>query len=157
MSQVTHPSITALQIYGTHAPAASKLTAAPDILCPISCAPSRALGCTLYAGMYGMSPFEYCLGQSGGSIALSILNGQVRWPTNTTQFFPPELHELVLWMLKHSPHERPTASSVATRVAELLAQHPWVVTVDIPPPVTGPAAEAGEKILAAADDAPPGA
>lgn len=35
----------------------------------------RSLGCTLYAACYGMSPFEYSIGQAGGSIALSIMSG----------------------------------------------------------------------------------
>lgn len=35
----------------------------------------RSLGCTLYAACFGMSPFEYSIGQAGGSIALSIMSG----------------------------------------------------------------------------------
>ncbi|KAJ4961961.1 hypothetical protein NE237_021871 [Protea cynaroides] len=38
-----------------------------------------SLGCTLYAIMYGVSPFEYAIDESGGSLQLAIINAQDSW------------------------------------------------------------------------------
>ncbi|CAI5525204.1 unnamed protein product, partial [Closterium sp. Naga37s-1] len=39
-----------------------------------------SLGCTLYATMYGQSPFEFSLGESGGSLQLAVMSGTIKWP-----------------------------------------------------------------------------
>lgn len=39
-----------------------------------------AAGCLLYAGMYGASPFQHAVEQTGGSIALATLNCSLPWP-----------------------------------------------------------------------------
>jgi hypothetical protein len=43
--------------------------------------------------MYGSSPFEYALaGAGGGSIALAVLSGKLRWPkVRTACAQPPSL------------------------------------------------------------------
>ncbi|KAI3991816.1 hypothetical protein MKX01_038214 [Papaver californicum] len=58
-----------------------------------------SLGCTLYAIMYGMSPFEYALGESGGSLQLAIMNAQVKWPAGPKPPYPEAPHQFVTWML----------------------------------------------------------
>ncbi|XP_039035381.1 probable serine/threonine-protein kinase DDB_G0291350 [Hibiscus syriacus] len=38
-----------------------------------------SLGCTLYAIMYAVSPFEYAVGEFGGSLQLALVNTQIKW------------------------------------------------------------------------------
>nr|GEX90833.1 serine/threonine-protein kinase 16-like [Tanacetum cinerariifolium] len=59
-----------------------------------------SLGCTLYAIMYGVSPFEYALGESGGSLQLAVINAQIKWPTTPKPSYPEGLHQFVSWMLQ---------------------------------------------------------
>lgn len=43
---------------------------------------------------YGISPFEYALGESGGSLQLAIVNAQVKWPVGPKAQYPEALHQL---------------------------------------------------------------
>ena len=38
-----------------------------------------SLGCTLYACMLGKSPFESAIEESGGSLMLAVMSGNVKW------------------------------------------------------------------------------
>lgn len=83
-----------------------------------------SLGCTLYAIMYGVSPFEYSLGESGGSLQLAAMSGQVKWPEGPKSPYPEPLHQFVTWMLQPQVELRPTIEDVTVHVDKLLAKFP---------------------------------
>ena len=115
--------------------------------------------------MYGTSPFEYALSSAGGgSIALAVLSGRLRWPRERA--FPPQLHDAVRWMLAADPAQRPRMAEVVQRMRALLQELPWEPKAA--PPADVAAAPPGEawdafggaqaaqaaQALAAAADAP---
>ncbi|KAF3503370.1 hypothetical protein F2Q69_00045257 [Brassica cretica] len=80
-----------------------------------------SLGCTLYAIMYGMSPFEYALGESGGSLQLAIMNAQIKWPnTGPKASYPEALHQFVTWMLQPQAAVRPRIGDIIIHVDKLI-------------------------------------
>ncbi|CAN7113884.1 unnamed protein product [Brassica rapa subsp. narinosa] len=83
-----------------------------------------SLGCTLYAIMYGVSPFEYALGESGGSLQLAIVNAQVKWPNAgpKASSYPEALHQFVTWMLQPQPAVRPSIDAIIIHVDKLIAK-----------------------------------
>ncbi|KAH7278331.1 hypothetical protein KP509_38G036300 [Ceratopteris richardii] len=81
-----------------------------------------SLGCTLYAIMYGDSPFEYSLGESGGSLQLAVMNGQVKWPVGPNKPYLDSLRQFVMWMLKPQVELRPTIDDVILHVDKLLTK-----------------------------------
>ncbi|KAL3676336.1 hypothetical protein R1sor_026284 [Riccia sorocarpa] len=83
-----------------------------------------SLGCTLFATMYGVSPFEYSLGDSGGSLQLAAMSGQIKWPAGPNPPYPDALRQFVTWMLQPQPALRPTVEDVCIHVDKLLAKFP---------------------------------
>ncbi|XP_047333090.1 serine/threonine-protein kinase 16-like [Impatiens glandulifera] len=81
-----------------------------------------SLGCTLFAIMYGASPFEYALGESGGSLQLAIVNAQVKWPTGPNPPYPEAFHQFVTWMLQPQPTVRPRIDDIIIHVDKLIAK-----------------------------------
>jgi serine/threonine kinase 16 len=81
-----------------------------------------SLGCTLYAMAYGKSPFESSVNEQGGSIALTVLNAQFRFPTAEQDKYSPELKDLISFMLKVDPKDRPDIHEVIVKVDMLLEQ-----------------------------------
>ncbi|KAK6921082.1 Protein kinase domain [Dillenia turbinata] len=81
-----------------------------------------SLGCTLYAIMYGVSPFEYALGESGGSLQLAIVNAQIKWPAGPKTPYPESLHQFVTWMLQPQPAVRPRIDDIIIHVNKLIAK-----------------------------------
>lgn len=81
-----------------------------------------SLGCTLYAIMYGVSPFEYALGESGGSLQLAIMNAQIKWPAGPSPPYPEPLHQFVLWMLQPQPAVRPYIDDIVIHVDKLISK-----------------------------------
>ncbi|KAI4326593.1 hypothetical protein MLD38_031891 [Melastoma candidum] len=81
-----------------------------------------SLGCTLYAIMYGVSPFEYALGESGGSLQLAILNAQVKWPAGPSPPYPEALHKFITWMLQPQSTIRPRIDDIIIHVDKLIAK-----------------------------------
>ncbi|KAL4559356.1 hypothetical protein LXL04_031494 [Taraxacum kok-saghyz] len=81
-----------------------------------------SLGCTLYAIMYGVSPFEYALGESGGSLQLAVMNAQIKWPTTPKPSYPDALNQFVSWMLKPQPTVRPRIHDIIIHVDKLIAK-----------------------------------
>ncbi|KAF9157965.1 hypothetical protein DFQ26_008124 [Actinomortierella ambigua] len=72
---------------------------------------------------YGTSPFETNQINQGGSIALAVLNGTVRFPTAAQQDrYSSEFRDLILWMLVVDPTQRPDIHQVIERVDSLLAR-----------------------------------
>ncbi|GBG85161.1 hypothetical protein CBR_g39726 [Chara braunii] len=84
-----------------------------------------SLGCTLFALMYYLSPFERSLGESGGSLALAVISGKVLWPSfSGDPPYPETFHSLVSWMLKPTPQLRPYVGDVILHAEKLLANLP---------------------------------
>ncbi|XP_051117004.1 uncharacterized protein LOC127241826 [Andrographis paniculata] len=81
-----------------------------------------SLGCTLYAIMYGESPFEYALGESGGSLQLAIVNAQIKWPTGPNPGYPDALHQFVTWMLQPQATVRPCINDILFHVEKLITK-----------------------------------
>ncbi|PWA89191.1 Protein kinase, catalytic domain-containing protein [Artemisia annua] len=79
-----------------------------------------SLGCTLYAIMYGVSPFEYALGESGGSLQLAVINAQIKWPTTPKPSYPEALHQFVSWMLQPQATVRPRIDDIIIHVDKLI-------------------------------------
>ncbi|XP_059642091.1 uncharacterized protein LOC132284050 [Cornus florida] len=82
-----------------------------------------SLGCTLFAIMYGgASPFEYALGESGGSLQLAIVNAQIKWPAGPNPPYPEALHQFVTWMLQPQAAVRPRMDDIIIHVDKLISK-----------------------------------
>ncbi|KAK4395769.1 Serine/threonine-protein kinase [Sesamum angolense] len=81
-----------------------------------------SLGCTLFAIMYGESPFEYALGESGGSLQLAIVNAQIKWPSGPNPPYPDALHQFVTWMLQPQAAVRPRIDDIIIHVDKLITK-----------------------------------
>ncbi|KVH87834.1 serine/threonine-protein kinase 16-like [Cynara cardunculus var. scolymus] len=85
-----------------------------------------SLGCTLFAIMYGASPFEYALGESGGSLQLAIINGQIKWPSASgggpKPPYPEALHQFVSWMVQPQATVRPHIDDIIIHVDKLISK-----------------------------------
>ncbi|ORX59577.1 kinase-like protein [Hesseltinella vesiculosa] len=81
-----------------------------------------SLGCTLYALAYGQSPFEMGMNEQGGSIALAVLNGQFRFPSDPSlaNLYSQSIKDLVSWLLVTDPAIRPDIHQVIAKVETLL-------------------------------------
>eukprot|EP00899_Mesostigma_viride_P024796 jgi/Mesvir1/5500/Mv15544-RA.1 len=99
---------------------------APELWdCPSECVVDErtdtwALGCTLYAMMYMVSPFEFSLGEAGGSLALAAINGNITWPPSPAKKYPAAMHDLVTWMVDTDRTRRPYIHEVIAKVEDLL-------------------------------------
>ncbi|RLN34087.1 hypothetical protein C2845_PM03G33090 [Panicum miliaceum] len=82
-----------------------------------------SLGCTLYAIMFNVSPFEDALGESEGSLQLAIVNGELKWPAGPNPPYPDELRQFVIWMLQPQPAMRPHIGDVVLHVGKLIAKY----------------------------------
>eukprot|EP00246_Nothoceros_aenigmaticus_P006304 TRINITY_DN19121_c0_g1_i1.p1 TRINITY_DN19121_c0_g1~~TRINITY_DN19121_c0_g1_i1.p1 ORF type:complete len:399 (+),score=60.11 TRINITY_DN19121_c0_g1_i1:150-1199(+) len=85
-----------------------------------------ALGCTLFALMYGVSPFEYSLGEAGGSLQLAAMSGQIKWPPPARPPYPETLHAFVIWMLNAQADLRPGIDDVILHLDRMLGQFPSI-------------------------------
>ncbi|KAJ6848070.1 putative serine/threonine-protein kinase [Iris pallida] len=81
-----------------------------------------SLGCTLYAIMYGESPFEYVLGESGGSLQLAVMNAQIKWPAGPDPPYPEPLRQFVHWMVQPQPAVRPYIDDIVVHVDKLITK-----------------------------------
>eukprot|EP00898_Chlorokybus_atmophyticus_P004514 jgi/Chlat1/5063/Chrsp33S05069 len=101
---------------------------APELWdCPSDCLVDErtdvwALGCTLYATMCGgMSPFEYSLGEAGGSLALAAIGGRVKWPPAVQKRYPQMMLDLVPWILDVHFSSRSNITDAIGRMRSVLA------------------------------------
>lgn len=70
-----------------------------------------------------MSPFEYALGEAGGSLQLAIVNAQVKWPTGPSDpKYPEALHQFVTWMLQPQATVRPHIDDIVIHVDKLISK-----------------------------------
>ena len=79
--------------------------------------PERCAGCLLYFLLYGASPFERVLEQTGGSLALAVLNGSVDFPQGRS----PQAQQLVAACLSVQPQQRPPAAQLVRQCEQVLA------------------------------------
>ncbi|XP_043726074.1 serine/threonine-protein kinase 16-like [Telopea speciosissima] len=82
-----------------------------------------SLGCTLYAIMFGLSPFEYAADESEGSLQLAIGNAQIKWPTAPNPSYPEPLCKFVTWMLQPQPTVRPRIDDIIIHVDKLISKY----------------------------------
>ena len=89
-----------------------------------------SLGCTLFAMLYGASPFESEFNRSTGAIRivdctqLKVI-GDVRFPYKDTppaKWYSQSIQELITWMLTKDRNERPSLVQVIARVDSILDQ-----------------------------------
>ncbi|KAF9667684.1 hypothetical protein SADUNF_Sadunf15G0049300 [Salix dunnii] len=71
---------------------------------------------------YGVSPFEYALGESGGSLQLAIVNAQIKWPAGPKPPYPEALHQFVTWMLQPQAAVRPHIDDIIIHVDKLISK-----------------------------------
>ncbi len=85
---------------------------------------------------YRESPFEYVLGESGGSLQLAVMSGQVKWPPGPTPPYPDTLRQFVTWMVQPQITMRPHLEDVSIHIDKLLASFGtgvdglWTLKVD---------------------------
>ncbi|KAG0166003.1 hypothetical protein DFQ28_007982 [Apophysomyces sp. BC1034] len=79
-----------------------------------------SLGCTLYAAAYGQSPFEANINEVGGSLALAILNGQFKFPSEDP--YSEGFRDCIRSMLTLDPVQRPDIHAVISSIDALLAE-----------------------------------
>lgn len=83
-----------------------------------------SLGCTLYAMMYGMSPFDYELDESAGeSLHTVIKSAKIKWPVEAESAYPDSLHQFITWMLQPHPAVRPSIDDIIIHVDKLIMKH----------------------------------
>eukprot|EP00227_Mantoniella_beaufortii_P006969 CAMPEP_0197614500 /NCGR_PEP_ID=MMETSP1326-20131121/59556_1 /TAXON_ID=1155430 /ORGANISM="Genus nov. species nov., Strain RCC2288" /LENGTH=370 /DNA_ID=CAMNT_0043183373 /DNA_START=424 /DNA_END=1537 /DNA_ORIENTATION=- len=76
-----------------------------------------SLGCIIYAACAGgRSPFEYSMGQAGGSLALAVMSGRYFWPEAAVARYPEEVRDVVAYALNKDWRERPTVAEVRIRI-----------------------------------------
>lgn len=69
---------------------------------------------------YGQSPFEYSLGESGGSLQLAVMSGHIKWPSKEKGVaYPESFRKLVLWMMHLNLSLRPFIQDVIVHVEKL--------------------------------------
>eukprot|EP00216_Chloropicon_sp_CCMP2111_P003460 CAMPEP_0198238934 /NCGR_PEP_ID=MMETSP1446-20131203/4471_1 /TAXON_ID=1461542 ORGANISM="Unidentified sp, Strain CCMP2111" /NCGR_SAMPLE_ID=MMETSP1446 /ASSEMBLY_ACC=CAM_ASM_001112 /LENGTH=344 /DNA_ID=CAMNT_0043921439 /DNA_START=175 /DNA_END=1209 /DNA_ORIENTATION=- len=80
-----------------------------------------SLGCLLYYMVFGQSPFEHVLAQSGGSLALAVLSGKIPWPEKGVSF-DARLVALAKMCLVQEMAERPQLAEVLEETKKCLEE-----------------------------------
>lgn len=78
-----------------------------------------SLGCLLYAMCYFKSPFD-AVYERGDSVALASISGNITFPESSP--YNSEIHELILYMLKVNPMERPYIYSVIEKTHDVISK-----------------------------------
>jgi len=78
-----------------------------------------SLGCILYALLYFKSPYDVVY-ERGDSVNLAVISGNVFFPEETP--FTQDLHDIILFILKSNPSERPFVDHVIDRITEYKRQ-----------------------------------
>ncbi|XP_005096441.1 serine/threonine-protein kinase 16 [Aplysia californica] len=76
-----------------------------------------SLGCVLYALAYLESPFESAY-QRGDSLALATMAGKINFPDSSE--YSSKINDIILWMLKSDPQERPFIDQVLDRLHSII-------------------------------------
>ncbi|RZB38951.1 serine/threonine-protein kinase 16 [Asbolus verrucosus] len=75
-----------------------------------------SLGCVLFALCYFKSPYDIVY-EKGDSVNLAVISGTIHFPEDTP--FSQDVHDLISFMLKVNPSERPFIDSVIERTRDL--------------------------------------
>ncbi|XP_055850748.1 serine/threonine-protein kinase 16 [Episyrphus balteatus] len=78
-----------------------------------------SLGCVLYAMCFFHCPFDPIY-EKGDSVALAVLSGNINIPENS--IYSQDMHELIEYMLRLDPMERPFIYSVIEKTHDLIAK-----------------------------------
>ncbi|GLH02694.1 Mitogen-activated protein kinase kinase kinase [Gryllus bimaculatus] len=78
-----------------------------------------SLGCVLYAMCYFKSPFD-AVYERGDSVALAVISGNVTFPDSSP--YDEDMHDLIKYMLKVNPMERPYIYSVVEKARDILSK-----------------------------------
>ncbi|GMM34465.1 putative serine/threonine protein kinase [Saccharomycopsis crataegensis] len=76
-----------------------------------------SLGCTLYALLYGSSPFERAEAESGASVSLAISSGKYEFPRDDV--YSDNIKDLIKFCLVLDPSKRPTIEQVLSKALTL--------------------------------------
>lgn len=79
-----------------------------------------SLGCVLYAMCYFKCPFDAAY-ERGDSVALAVLSGNIVFP-EIERPYHEDMRELIMFMLRLNPMERPFIYSVIEKVNDLLVK-----------------------------------
>eukprot|EP01114_Cavostelium_apophysatum_P022096 TRINITY_DN7885_c0_g1_i1.p1 TRINITY_DN7885_c0_g1~~TRINITY_DN7885_c0_g1_i1.p1 ORF type:complete len:327 (+),score=66.95 TRINITY_DN7885_c0_g1_i1:149-1129(+) len=79
-----------------------------------------ALGCTLYAMAFNVSPFEEAA--TGGSVMLAVTSGQIDIPNGAEKRLSKGFLNLLTNMLNLDPKKRPFIDDAITQVNDLMSQ-----------------------------------
>ncbi|XP_062199706.1 uncharacterized protein LOC133902131 [Phragmites australis] len=82
-----------------------------------------SLGCTLYAMMYGKSPFDELDESAGESLHAVIKSAQIKWPTEAGFSYPDSLRQFIIWMLQPHPAIRPHIDDIIIHVDKLITKY----------------------------------
>lgn len=78
-----------------------------------------SLGCVLYAICFFKCPYDVIY-EKGDSVALAVLNGNVDFPVNSP--YSEDMHNLIGFMLRINPMERPFVYSVLEAAQSLITK-----------------------------------
>lgn len=79
-----------------------------------------SLGCVLYAMCYFKCPFDAAY-EKGDSVALAVLSGNINFP-EISRPYHEDMRELIMYMLRMNPMERPFIYSVIEKANDLIAK-----------------------------------
>lgn len=79
----------------------------------------QSLGCVLYAICFYKNPFDGAY-EKGDSVALAVLSGNLTFPDDSP--YTPDMHDLILYMLRINPMERPFIYSVIEKANDLVTK-----------------------------------
>ncbi|KAJ4791857.1 Serine/threonine-protein kinase 16 [Rhynchospora pubera] len=82
-----------------------------------------SLGCTLYAIMYGKSPFDYEIDESEGGLKSAVKSAQIKWSEGPNPAYPDLLRQFITWMLQPQPAIRPTIDDIIIHVDKLIVKY----------------------------------
>lgn len=77
-----------------------------------------SLGCTLYALLYGCSPFEHEESENGASISLAISNGKYDYPKRH-DVYSDDVKDLINMCIVVDPEQRPAIEQVLSKALEI--------------------------------------
>lgn len=78
-----------------------------------------SLGCVLYAICFFRCPYDIIY-EKGDSVALAVLSGNINFPASSP--FSEDMHNLISFMLRINPMERPYIYSVLEAAQSLISK-----------------------------------
>uniref|UniRef100_A0A1B0D4F0 Uncharacterized protein n=1 Tax=Phlebotomus papatasi TaxID=29031 RepID=A0A1B0D4F0_PHLPP len=78
-----------------------------------------SLGCVLYSICFFKCPFDVVY-EKGDSVSLAVLSGNITFPEDSP--YSQDMHDLITFMLRLNPMERPFIYSVIERANDIIAK-----------------------------------